>query len=107
VDRLLVLEIKRGKLPRGAIEQLHDYFGMLKRQFPTRPVEMMVVANTIPEERRLACEHLNIEPREISEKRFRDVAAEVGYTFRSEIVERSASESGPLPPDESPAAAHI
>lgn len=82
--RLLIIEVKRGKLPRGAIDQLLDYFGMMKQRFPNRPVEMMVVANSIPSERRLACESRDIECREISEKRFREVAAEVGYIFKSD-----------------------
>ena len=84
LDRLLVIELKRGKLPRGAIDQLHDYFGMLKKEFPDRSVELMAVANEIPSERRIACEHYNIEPREISVKKFRDIAKEVGYVFQSE-----------------------
>ena len=84
LGRLLVIELKRGRLERGAIDQLHDYFGMVKQEFPEKPVELMVVANLIPAERRLACEKYDIEPREISEKRFRDVAEEVGYCFASE-----------------------
>lgn len=84
LGRLLVVELKNGKLQRGAIGQLHDYFGMMKHQFPQRPVELMVVANIIPVERRLACEQYNIECREISEKRFRDVADEMGYVIQSE-----------------------
>jgi hypothetical protein len=82
--RLLIIEVKRGKLPRGAIDQLLDYFGMMKQRFPDRPVELMVVANSIPSERRLTCESRDIECREISEKTFRDVAVEVSYTFISE-----------------------
>jgi RecB family endonuclease NucS len=82
--RLLIIEVKRGKLPRGAIDQLLDYFGMMKEKFPDKAVELMVVANAIPSERRLTCESRDIECREISEKRFRDVAAEVGYAFGSE-----------------------
>lgn len=84
LGRFLVVEIKRGTLERGAIQQLIDYFGMLKSKFPEKPVELMVVANSIPQERRLACEQYHIECREISEKRFRNVADEVGYTFQSE-----------------------
>jgi len=84
LGRLLVVELKKGMLPRGAISQLVDYFGMLKREFQDTPVELMVVANSIPQERVLACLQFNIEPREISEKRFRDVAAEVGFEFGSE-----------------------
>lgn len=82
--RLLIVEVKRGKLPRGAIDQLLDYFGMMKEKFPEKPVELMVVANVIPSQRRLTCESRDIECREISEKIFRDLAAEIGYRFTSE-----------------------
>lgn len=30
---LLVIEIKRGKLERRAVDQLHDYYGSLKKEF--------------------------------------------------------------------------
>jgi glutamine amidotransferase-like uncharacterized protein len=33
--RLLIIEAKRGKLPRGAIDQLPDYFGMMKQRHLT------------------------------------------------------------------------
>ena len=82
--RLLIIEVKRGKLPREAIGQLLDYFGMMKHRHPDKPVEMMVVAWTIPPERRLTCESRDILCREISEKTFRDIAAQVGYVFSSE-----------------------
>jgi hypothetical protein len=104
--RLLIVEVKRGKLPRGAIDQLQDYFGMMKHRFPNKPVELMVVANSIPSERRLTCESRDIECREISEKTFRDVAAEVSYSFASEtkmpqaapepLVVPSARERSPM-----------
>jgi hypothetical protein len=82
--RLLGVEVKRGKMMRGAIDQIHDYFGMLKDKYPDRVVEMMVVAQSIPQERKLTLDQYNIEFREISEKRFRDVALEIGYVFQSE-----------------------
>jgi RecB family endonuclease NucS len=66
--RLLIVEVKRGKLPRGAIDQLLDYFGMMKQRFPDKPIELMVVANVIPAERRLTCESRDIECREISNR---------------------------------------
>lgn len=84
LGRLLVVEVKRGKLPREAVSQLYNYFGVVKRMYPDKVVELMVVANQIPEERRLACEKHDIEAREISEKKFRDVASEVNYIFESE-----------------------
>ena len=84
LGRILIIEMKKGKLQRGAIEQLHDYYGTLKKEFPDKSVELMVVANIIPDERRLACEKLDIECREISDKKFRDVAEEMGYVFESD-----------------------
>lgn len=79
IGRLLVIELKRDTLERGAVSQIVDYFGMLKSSFPDKAVELMIIANRIPPERRLACEQFHIEAREIPQKKFRDVAEEVGY----------------------------
>lgn len=84
IDRMLVIELKRGTLERGAIPQLVDYFGMVKSRFPDRAVELMIIANSIPTERRVSCEQFHIEALEIPQKKFRDVAEEVGYLFKSE-----------------------
>jgi hypothetical protein len=84
LGRLLVVELKRDTLERGAITQLVDYYGMMKAQYPDTPVELMVIANRIPAERRLACERQDITAIEIPHKKFRDVAAHVGYVCRSE-----------------------
>jgi len=86
LGRLLVIELKKGKLERGAIDQLLDYFGMLKLEFPDTSVELMIIANIIPEERQLACQKHDIDCKVISEKKYRDVAAEVGYEFTSETI---------------------
>jgi len=83
IGRFLVIEIKKGMLPRGTVNQLVDYYGMLKREFQNESVELMAVANSIPEDRAIACLKYDIEPREISEKRFLDIAREVGYVFES------------------------
>ena len=84
LGRLWILELKKGTLGRDAVGQLVDYFGMVKNEFPTKPVELIVVANRIPQERRLACNHYDIDCYEISENKFHDVASEVGYQFDSE-----------------------
>jgi RecB family endonuclease NucS len=73
--RLLIIEVKRGKLPRGAIDRLLDYFGMIKLKFPEKPVEMMVVANVIPPERQLTCESREIECRSIYSAKLRRKSA--------------------------------
>ena len=102
---LVVVEVKKGVLQRGAIDQIQDYFGLVKGRYPDRAVELMVVANEIPRERRLALERLDIEPREITEKKFRDVAREVGYRLKSEEAnnsignERGTASDSPVPDD--------
>ena len=87
VDRgesLLIVEARHGKLDRGAIPRMVDSRAMVKKEFRDRAVEMMLVANQIPAERRLACERLDIEAREIPEERFRETAWEAGYRLSSE-----------------------
>jgi len=81
---LVVIEVKKGTLERAVIGQILDEFGGVKRKYEGRPVHMMVVANVIPPERRLALEQYHIECKEIPEFRFRDGAREVGYEFMSE-----------------------
>jgi hypothetical protein len=84
IDRLLVIEVKKGVLPRGAIPQVMDHYGSMKTQHPDRSVEMMVVANQIPSERKATLESLHIDWREIPEYRFRSLAEQKGYVFASE-----------------------
>jgi len=96
VGQLLVVEIKKGTAQREVISQVYDYFGALKQEFPTRSVELMVVASHIPLERRKALEHLNIDCREIPLKQFRAVARDVGYEFKSEKALRGAGDVGDL-----------
>jgi hypothetical protein len=88
LGRLLVIEVKKGVLPRGAIPQALDHFGSIKSQNPDKIVETMVVANRIPAERKATLENYQIEWREISERRFREVAADKGYIFRSEQMQQ-------------------
>ena len=99
---LLVVEVKHGTLPRGAIEQVNDYFGMVKLQSPDKPVEKMVVANRIPPERKLACENHDITAVEIPERKFRKIAEEVGYIFKSEAARTSEPSNAELARPERP-----
>jgi RecB family endonuclease NucS len=69
IGRLLVVELKRDTLERGAIAQLIDYYGMLKARFPEKAVELMIVAGRVPPERRLACEQYDIAAVEIAQKK--------------------------------------
>jgi len=101
IGRLLIIELKRDTLERGAVPQLVDYFGMLKSRFPDKSVELMIIANHIPRERRQACEQFHITAVEIPQKKFRDVAEEIGYVFRSETANATPSSQGDRLPIES------
>jgi RecB family endonuclease NucS len=46
--RFLVVEIKKGVLPRRAVNQLVDYYGMLKREFQNESVELMAWRTPFP-----------------------------------------------------------
>jgi hypothetical protein len=91
LERILVIELKKGTLSRDAIPQAMDHFGGIKSQNSERIVESMVIANRIPPERKSTLENYHIEWREIPELRFREVAADKGYVFQSEQVHESAS----------------
>mgnify|MGYP001576995942 FL=1 len=57
---LIVIELKRDTLERGAVNQILDYSGMLKSRFPDKSVELIIIANRIPQERRATCEKFDI-----------------------------------------------
>lgn len=90
----MLVELKKGIAEREVIGQIYDYFGALKREFPHRSVELMVVATSIPRERRIALESLNVECREMSTRQFRNVARAVGYTIESEKALYGAGDIG-------------
>jgi len=98
---LLIVEVKHGRLPRGAISQLRDYYGIVKNEFPDRAIELMAVANDIPRERKLACDRDNIEHREIAEVAFRKVATANGYSFLSESKPHPLADESKLPDHQS------
>jgi len=93
---LLIVEVKHGRLPRGAIGQLVDYYGLVKKEFPDRAVELMAVANDIPRERKQACDRFDIEPREIAETTFRKVATAKSYFFLSDRKPRALADESKL-----------
>jgi hypothetical protein len=94
LDQLLLVEIKKGTAEREVIGQIYDYFGALKREFPLRSVELVVIATSIPAERKIALERLHIEWHEIPIKQFRTVARAVGYTIESEKALSGAGDIG-------------
>ncbi|MCK4966477.1 DUF91 domain-containing protein [bacterium] len=76
--RLLVIELKKGTLSREAIGQIIEYYGLLKDEKSGDNIEMMVIANNIPPERKEYLAKIGIELREISINKFISVAKKHG-----------------------------
>src|SRR5260370_2427505 len=60
LERLLVIEVKKGTFPRNGVPQILDHLGGVKSQHPGRDVEGMVVANLIPLERKSTLDRYHI-----------------------------------------------
>jgi hypothetical protein len=75
---LLVVELKRGTPLREHIAQVIDYLGDVEDRYPGKQVELMVVANIVPPQRRTKLERLGVSFREIPEIQFRNVAMKYG-----------------------------
>lgn len=71
---LVVVELKRGVLQREHVAQVIDYLGDVETRYDGKHVELMVVANIIPPQRRTKLERLGVTFAEIPEARFREVA---------------------------------
>lgn len=78
---LLVLELKRGILQREHIAQLIDYLGDVEDRYSGHNVELMVVANVIPQQRRTKLERLGVTFKEIPEFTFREIAKKHGISL--------------------------
>ncbi len=83
-DRKVIVEIKRGILGRNAIGQIIEYYGLIKQEMPAQFVELILCANTIPNERRAFLENSGIDCKEIKENRFLEIAKKYSYTFIDE-----------------------
>jgi len=78
----VVIEVKRGILPREAIGQIIDYYGELKLAHPNKNVHLLLVANVIPKQRTVfLAEKLGIKFVEIPSSKIRTIAAKYSYCF--------------------------
>ncbi len=81
---LVIVEVKLNRLPRSAVFQIDEYRSAAEIQFPDKPLRLVLVANSVPEERKLMAARHGIECRAISQQRFQEVGSEVGFAFHSE-----------------------
>ncbi len=78
---ILVVELKRGVLQREHIAQVIDYLEDVENRYKGKNVELMVVANIIPPQRKTKLERLGVSFKEIPEARFIEVAQKHGVEF--------------------------
>jgi predicted RNA-binding protein with PUA-like domain len=78
----IIIEIKRGILPRETIGQIIDYYGILKEKEPDKNIALIIVANVIPKERTIFLEErLGIKFVEVSASQIKKVAIKYSYRF--------------------------
>ena len=82
-QRKFIIEVKKGTLSRDASGQVMEYYGLLKSQSPNDTIEIILCANTIPQERKMFLETAGIECKEIGINKIIQIAEKVGYEFIS------------------------
>jgi hypothetical protein len=66
----LIVEIQKGTLDREHHHKIQDYYEEYKVKYPDEFVDLMVIANRIPYERRRKLSYLGVEHKEIPEVEF-------------------------------------
>jgi hypothetical protein len=66
----LIVEIQKGTLDREHHHKIQDYYEEYKVKYPDEFVDLMVIANRIPYERRRKLSYLGVEHKEIPEVKF-------------------------------------
>lgn len=86
--RTIIVEVKRGILPREASGQVMEYYGLLKAQNQNTIVELILCANIIPPERRTFLENVGIECKELGKKMINKIANKIGYEFINSKIKK-------------------
>lgn len=82
--RKVIVEIKLGILSREASGQIVEYYGLLKNKFPDDLIELVLIANVIPSERRIFLERMGIDCVELSLTKLIEVADKHNYIIQSD-----------------------
>lgn len=94
--RGIIVELQRGVLSREKSGQIAEYWGLMKTNNPGQFVELILVANNIPPERRLFLESIGIECREVPIQRFREVGEKYGKGLADEQPQPGALATKPV-----------
>jgi len=95
----LIVEIQRGTLDREHTYKILDYYDEYRERNPGEFIDVMVIANVIPAERKKRLQSLGVEYREVSEQQFQAEAAvecqsEQCHSDSIDVVAPTISEDG-------------
>jgi hypothetical protein len=85
--RKIIIEVKSGTLTREASGQIAEYYGLMKMKNQAENIELILVANIIPNERRTFLESIGISCKEISEKQLLNIAMKKGIKIESKEIQ--------------------
>lgn len=83
-SRKVIVEVKRGILTREASGQIIEYYGLLKENYSDSPIELVLVANNIPPERRTFLENVGISCVQLSYSNLLHLAKKYNYPLPQE-----------------------
>jgi len=95
---ILFIEIKSGSIKMKDMEQIIDYKGPVKDEFPGRHVFLMLVANNIGEDYKAYLDEQGVECLTIPVSKFKEVGIKHGYSF-SQHQKREVSSAKSLQSD--------
>src|SRR3989337_298916 len=83
-SRKVIVEVKRGILTREASGQIIEYYGLLKEKYSDSPIELVLVANNVPPERRTFLENVGISCVQLSYSSLLYLAKQYNYPLPHE-----------------------
>ncbi len=92
-NRTLLVELKRGVVTREHVGQIVEYYGLIKKRGSGTGIELLLIGNIIPPERREFLHQTGIEVMEIPESRFPEVAQKYGYPLVPTATQKTVGNS--------------
>lgn len=98
----LIVEIQKGTLDRNHTYKILDYYDQYKEENPTEFIEVMVIANCIPAERKKRLQALGVDFREIPEQEFLKHSTATSNNLANEAAMPDSNTAIPVPDAKSP-----
>jgi hypothetical protein len=92
-NRILLVELKRGVVTREHVGQIVEYYGLLRKRESGVGIELLLIGNNIPHERREFLCQTGIEVNEIPERIFVEVARKYDYPLPTSSTGKAETNS--------------